>query len=98
MLPFLPYDYSDLYDDAEDESVKSVFCNAVSFIRIVGYEQSGGRDEEYDEREDEWRSWICFEVAFQSDEIRMQSLLSAGFPLNDKASLSLNPLVIRVEG
>jgi hypothetical protein len=58
MLPSLPYDYSDLDDDAEDESVKSVLCNAVSFIRIADDEQSGGRDEEYHEREDEWRSWI----------------------------------------
>jgi hypothetical protein len=45
MLPSLPYDYSDLYDDAEDESVESVFCNAVSFIRLAGDEQSSGRDE-----------------------------------------------------
>jgi hypothetical protein len=56
MLPSPPYDYSDLDDDAEDESVKSILCNAVSFVRIVDEEQSGGRDEEYHEREDEWRS------------------------------------------
>jgi hypothetical protein len=98
MLPSLPYDYSDLYDDAQDERVKGVFCNDVGFIRIVGDEQSGGRDEEYHECEDEWCSWICFEVAFQSDEIRLPSLLSAEFPLNDKASLALNLLVIHVEG
>jgi hypothetical protein len=58
MFPSLPYDYSDLDDDAQDERVKSVFCNAVSFIRLAGDEQSGGRDEQYHEREDEWRTWI----------------------------------------
>jgi hypothetical protein len=97
MFPSLPYDYPDLNEDAEDDRLKSVFWNALSFIRLAGGECSSGRDEEYLECEDEWRSCICFGVAFQSGRILLPSLLSVGVQLSDKTSLPLNPLVIRVQ-
>src|SRR5437016_11968990 len=74
MVPALPYDYSYLDEDADDERVEGVIRKAVGFIRLVGYEQTGGREEKYHESEDEGRSWICFEVAFQSLEVRWPSL------------------------
>jgi len=89
MFPLLPYDYSYLDDDADDEGVEGVIRKAVSFISLVGYEQTSGREKKYHESEDEWRSWICFEVAFQSLEIRLPSLFPVGRRSKDKASIPL---------
>ena len=97
MFPALPYDYSYLDDDADDERVESVIRKAVSFIRLVGDQQTCGREKKYHESEDEGRSWIRFEVAFRSLEARLLSLFPVGLRLKDKASLPLNPSVIRVE-
>ena len=97
MFPSLPYDYYYLDDDADDERVESIIRKVVCFIRLVGYEQTGGRDKEYHESDDEGRSWICFEVVLQSLEVRSPLLFPVGWRLKDKASLPLNPSVIRVE-